>query len=165
MTFFDFLQLLGGFILALGYIPQIIQIIETRSCKDLNLRTYLAMALGIGFMEVYAVSLMLKGSGLMFLITNSVSLLLVIFICLLITAMRESKTDVLSTDAFYVSRWDDGSVIITPCKVDVQTKLIYDIQSCPWSPDGCLEDEIIIIGDEEYPIRHEEARKDDYHIA
>lgn len=48
MTFFDYLQLLGGFVLALGYIPQIIQIITTYSCRDLNLRTYLAMVLGIG---------------------------------------------------------------------------------------------------------------------
>ncbi len=51
MTFFDYLQLLGGFVLALGYIPQIIQIITTHSCRDLNLRTYLAMVLGIGLME------------------------------------------------------------------------------------------------------------------
>lgn len=92
MTFFDYLQLLGGFVLALGYIPQIIQIITTHSCRDLNLRTYLAMVLGIGLMEVYAINLVLNESGLMFLITNSVSLLLVIFICLLIIAMRKVKT-------------------------------------------------------------------------
>ena len=152
MTFFDFLQLLGGVILALGYIPQIIQIIDTRSCKDLNLRTYLAMALGIGLMEVYAVNLVRKDSGLMFLITNSISLLLVIFICLLITAIRKSKTGVIEKDALYVSKWDDGSVIITPCKVDKRTKRIYDIRFCPYSPDGCLEEESIIIGDEEYPV-------------
>lgn len=165
MTFFDYLQLLGGFILALGYIPQIIQIITTHSCKDLNLRTYFAMTIGIGLMEVYAINLVLKGSGLMFLITNSVSLLIVIFICLLITAMREINTGAAEKDALYVSRWDDGSVIVTPCKVNARTKRIYNIQACPYSPNGCLEAESILIGEEEYPVQHEDMRRDDYHIA
>lgn len=47
MTFFDYLQLLGGFVLALGYIPQIIQIITTHSCRDLNLRTTSQWCLGL----------------------------------------------------------------------------------------------------------------------
>lgn len=126
MTFFDYLQLLGGFVLALGYIPQIIQIITTHSCRDLNLRTYLAMVLGIGLMEVYAINLVLNESGLMFLITNSVSLLLVIFICLLIIAMRKVKTGAEEKEALYVSKWDDGSVIVTPCKVNSRTTAIED---------------------------------------
>lgn len=165
MTFFDYLQLLGGFVLALGYIPQIIQIITTHSCRDLNLRTYLAMVLGIGLMEVYAINLVIKGSGLMFLITNSISLLLVIFICLLISAMRKNKIGTAEKDALYVSRWDDGSVIVTPCKVNTRTKLIYDIQSCPCSPNGCLEEESVMIGNEEYPVQYENTQTDDYHIA
>lgn len=165
MTFFDYLQLLGGFVLALGYIPQIIQIITTHSCRDLNLRTYLAMVLGIGLMEVYAINLVIKGSGLMFLITNSISLLLVIFICLLISAMRKNKIGTAKKDALYVSRWDDGSVIVTPCKVNTRTKLIYDIQSCPCSPNGCLEEESVMIGNEEYPVQYENVQTDDYHIA
>ena len=36
---FDLLQLAGGFILSFGYVPQIIQIIKTRSASDLNLKT------------------------------------------------------------------------------------------------------------------------------
>ena len=69
MNVFDAFQLAGGMILAIGYIPQIIQIIRTKSCKDLNLKTYLAMVLGIGLMEIYAINLFISGSGLMFLIT------------------------------------------------------------------------------------------------
>ena len=53
MDLFDILQLAGGVILAVGYIPQIAQIIHTKSCADLNLKTYLAMIAGIGLMEVY----------------------------------------------------------------------------------------------------------------
>ncbi len=84
MSIFDILQLIGGFILAIGYVPQIRQIIRTKSCKDLNLKTYIALAVGMGFMEVYALDLALTGAGTMFLITNSVSLFLVVFIVFMI---------------------------------------------------------------------------------
>ena len=94
MNPFDFLQLAGGIILAVGYLPQIIQIIRTRSCEDLNLKTYLAMSVGILLMEVYAINLVTQGSGLMFLITNSTSLFLVIFICILIITMRRKKNKI-----------------------------------------------------------------------
>lgn len=36
---FDFLQLLGGIILSVGYIPQIIKIIKTKSAIDFNINT------------------------------------------------------------------------------------------------------------------------------
>ena len=66
--------------MAVGYIPQIAQIIHTKSCADLNLKTYLAMVAGIRLMEVYTINLVIHGSGLMFLITNSISLILVTII-------------------------------------------------------------------------------------
>lgn len=91
MSIFDILQLCGGLILAVGYIPQIMQIIRTNSCRDLNLKTYVAMAVGIGLMEIYAVHLTLNGSGQMFLATNSVSFGLVLFICELILKVRKNK--------------------------------------------------------------------------
>ncbi len=72
---FDALQLIGGIIMAFGQIPQIVQIIRTKSAKDLNIKTYLMMCAGILLMEAYAVNLVLNGSGGAFLITNSVSLL------------------------------------------------------------------------------------------
>lgn len=60
------LQLIGGAILALGYIPQIIQIIRTKSVSDLSLRSYLLMVVGISLMEAYAISLAISGVGLAF---------------------------------------------------------------------------------------------------
>ena len=84
MTLFDFLQLMGGVLLALGYVPQIIQIKTTHSCKDLNLKTYATIFVGICLMEVYAINLWMNGSGYMFLITNTVSLVIVYYICMLI---------------------------------------------------------------------------------
>ena len=71
---FDTLQLIGGLILAVGYIPQIVQLIRTKSCKDLNLKTYATVFTGIALMEAYAVNLAAHGTGLMFLVTNSMAL-------------------------------------------------------------------------------------------
>lgn len=72
---FNFLQLLGGMIMSVGQIPQISQIVKTKSAKDLNLKTYIMMFTGILLMEIYAVNLVVHGSGGAFLITNTISLL------------------------------------------------------------------------------------------
>lgn len=81
---FDFLQLLGGIILSVGYIPQIIKLVKTKSASDFNIKTFIMVWIGIFFMEIYAVNLVLGGNGLMYLVTNTMSLLvqsvLVIFI-------------------------------------------------------------------------------------
>jgi MtN3 and saliva related transmembrane protein len=85
---FDVLQLFGGLILAMGYLPQIAQIIRTKSCKDLNLKAYLLVLLGIALMEIYAVDLALHDSGQMFLVTNSLSLLITGLLCGMILKYR-----------------------------------------------------------------------------
>ena len=72
---FDFFQLLGGIIMSMGQIPQITQILKTKSAKDLNLKTYIMMFTGIFLMEIYAVNLVVQGSGGAFLITNTASLI------------------------------------------------------------------------------------------
>jgi MtN3 and saliva related transmembrane protein len=81
---FDILQLLGGFILAFGNIPQILQIIRTKSAVDLNLKTYIMMLIGISMMEVYAINLTIHGAGQAFLATNTMSLAAVIIMIVLI---------------------------------------------------------------------------------
>lgn len=73
--FFDFLQLIGGIIMSFGQIPQIVQILKTKSAKDLNLKTYIMMFTGISLMETYGVNLVIHGSGEAFLITNTASLI------------------------------------------------------------------------------------------
>ncbi|GHU92859.1 hypothetical protein FACS1894208_00930 [Clostridia bacterium] len=84
------LQLIGGLVVSIGYVPQIIQLIRTKSSRDLNLKTYLSMVVGISFMEVYACNLVAQGSGLMFLVTNSLSLLTVTVMSVLIVVFRKS---------------------------------------------------------------------------
>ena len=90
---YDALQLIGGLILAIGYIPQIAQLLKTRSCKDLNLKTYIAMTIGFGLMEIYAIDLVRNGSGVMFAITNTISLALVAAISTMIICLRLSRKE------------------------------------------------------------------------
>jgi MtN3 and saliva related transmembrane protein len=90
---FDTLQLIGGLILAVGYIPQIIQIIRTKSCNDLNLKTYATVLFGIALMEVYAINLVANGTGLMFLVTNTMALAVNEVLCgLIIKYKKGAKT-------------------------------------------------------------------------
>jgi MtN3 and saliva related transmembrane protein len=85
---FALFQLIGGVILSFGWIPQIVQIIRTKSVKDLNQKTFWLLFAGIGLMEVYAVSLALDGVGYAFLITNTMSLVLIVFLLALILMYR-----------------------------------------------------------------------------
>ena len=73
--FFDILQLAGGFILAFGNVPQILQIINTKSAADLNLKIYIMMIVGVSMMQIYAINLVAHGTGGAFLATNSHHLL------------------------------------------------------------------------------------------
>ncbi|MNO19074.1 hypothetical protein D3C76_87990 [compost metagenome] len=86
---FSVMQLLGGIILSLGWIPQIAQILQTKSVADLSLKSYLLMLLGIALMEAYAVNLTLTGVGLAFLITNTLSLCVVSTVIVLILRFKK----------------------------------------------------------------------------
>lgn len=90
---FDALQLAGGAIMSFGQIPQILQIIRTKSAKDLNLKTYIMMLTGILLMEIYAVNLVFHGSGGAFLITNSISLLASAIMVFLILKYGNKQND------------------------------------------------------------------------
>ena len=87
---FGVFQLIGGIIMSVGYIPQIAQIIRTKSSEGLNLKTFGMIFTGIVLYEIYAISLVvLDSSGHMYLITNSVSTLLSGIMCLLIVCYRK----------------------------------------------------------------------------
>ena len=87
---YDCLQLIGGIILSIGYIPQIKQIIQTKSVKDLNFKTFCSVLVGVLLMEIYAINLVCSGVGIMFLVTNSLSFLLSIILCSLIIIYRRN---------------------------------------------------------------------------
>lgn len=91
---FGIFQLIGGIILSVGYIPQIVQIFRTKSSEGLNFKSFGMIFAGIALYEIYAISLVvINDNGHMYLITNSISMLLSGSMCLLIKifAKRESK--------------------------------------------------------------------------
>lgn len=86
---FGLFQLIGGVILSIGYIPQIVQIVRTKTSKGLNFKSFGMVFIGILLYEIYAIALAVEGSGQMYLITNTVSLLLVGTVCILIKIFEE----------------------------------------------------------------------------
>lgn len=88
---FALFQLIGGVILSFGWIPQIIQIIRSKSVEDLNVKTFWSLFAGISLMEIYAVKLAVDGVGYAFLITNTLSLLLIVIILGLILKYRHHQ--------------------------------------------------------------------------
>lgn len=72
-VFFNLLQLIGGIILSVGYIPQIAKTIKTKSVEDLSSAYYFNIFIGVGCMEAYAIYNAIHGIALMFLITNTIA--------------------------------------------------------------------------------------------
>lgn len=82
---FGIFQFVGGIILSVGYIPQIVQIFRTKSSEGLNFKSFGMIFAGILLYEIYAISLVvINDSGHMYLITNSISTFLSGSMCLLI---------------------------------------------------------------------------------
>lgn len=77
LAIFSMLQFVGGIILSIGYIPQIVKIIQTKSVKDFSLLYLGGVFVGIVFMESYAVYMWfeLHQAGA-FMITNTISTIL-----------------------------------------------------------------------------------------
>ena len=91
-NFYGLFQLIGGIIMSVGYIPQIAQILRTKSSEGLNLKSFGMIFAGILLYEIYAIALVvLESSGHMYLITNSVSTLLSVLMCLLIICFRKKR--------------------------------------------------------------------------
>jgi MtN3 and saliva related transmembrane protein len=153
MTVYDWFQLIGGVILALGYLPQIRQLLTSRSCRDLNLKTYVALAAGIGMMEIYAYNLWVHDTAAMFFATNTISLAMVLYIIILIKSVRNDKEGNRQTvkSALYATKYIDDSVIITPCEVNMRTKEVFNIVPCYYDCGCCMDGEFVLIDNEEFP--------------
>lgn len=89
---FGIFQLIGDVIMSVGYIPQIVQMLRTKSSEGLNFKSFGMIFGGIALYEIYAVALVaIDGSGHMYLITNSVSTLLSGLMCLLIKVYEKRE--------------------------------------------------------------------------
>lgn len=86
---FKVLQVVGGSVLMLGYLPQIKQILKTRSTSDINLKTWVLWAFGVACVELYALNMVLTYStGRLLLFTNTCTLVMVLFTLGLIVRYR-----------------------------------------------------------------------------
>jgi MtN3 and saliva related transmembrane protein len=88
--FFDLLQLFGGILLTIGYIPQIIKILRTHNVESFDLSAFSMIAIGISCMQAYATYqwFVLSAAGA-FLITNTLSFLISLAIVILILIYRK----------------------------------------------------------------------------
>lgn len=77
LTFFNLLQFCGGVILSVGYLPQIIKIIKTKSVRDFSLVYLTGIFTGILFMEAYAIYMyfVMHTAGAFF-VTNTIAMIL-----------------------------------------------------------------------------------------
>jgi MtN3 and saliva related transmembrane protein len=91
MNIFDLIQLVGGIILSIGYVPQITKVIRTKSARDLSLSMFGMVLTGLLCMEVYAINLVTSNVGWAFLITNSLAVLLCAPLVVLILMYGKSK--------------------------------------------------------------------------
>jgi len=91
MNVYDLFQLLGGIILTFSYPSQIIKIIKTKSVEDLSLQYFIGITLGVAMMEVNAVHLVLNGSALSYLITNTAALIMPIIVIGLILKYKNKE--------------------------------------------------------------------------
>lgn len=90
MHFLYMLQIVGGGIMVLGYFPQVRQIVRTKSVKDLNIKTFMFLCLGIAMMEAYAIGLVVhEHTGSAFLITNTAALAVNIMVVIMIAIYRK----------------------------------------------------------------------------
>jgi MtN3 and saliva related transmembrane protein len=84
------LQFIGGIILSIGYIPQIRQIIKTKSVKDFNVVYLLSLAVGVGLMEIYAIYNLIQGVAVMFFVTNTIAFILAVTMLVLYRLYRKN---------------------------------------------------------------------------
>lgn len=91
MILIEIFQILGCVVMAVGYIPQAIQTIKTRSCDESNIKQYMTMVVGLGMTEGYALSMAMTSSrGNLLFIFNTVFFLLALAMCLLVLYMKKS---------------------------------------------------------------------------
>ena len=64
-------------------------------------------------------------------------------------------------DAFFVSQWDDGSVYVSPCKVNLETKEILEIVTVPYIGRGNLYSEHLVLHGQEYSVSKDEGTAED----
>lgn len=76
--------------------------------------------------------------------------------------MKENKKSIVP--GIYVSVWDGGTEVPSPCLINLNTKEVFSIATIPGTGElEVLENEYLLIKGEKFSIAHKtEARKKDY---
>ena len=158
---YENLQCIGGFIILTGYIKQIRDIYAGSICLGLSLKAYSTVLIGVFLMEFNALNILLKGYGSAFFVTNTITCVMMLYLILLICVRQDSEKtqSIIIKDALFVSVYDNDSVVLTPCKVNLNTKEICDMVKAPCDITGTLTSECVIIGENEFPAEEAESRQ------
>ena len=65
---------------------------------------------------------------------------------------KRTKPDI--RDGLFISKWSEGSVVVTPCKVNMDTREVFDIVTAPCGGGmGFPDEESVRIGKTEYLVQ------------
>ena len=92
MGIYDYLQIVGGVLLVIAFLPQILKMIRTRSVDDMSLSTFVMNFVAVGFMEIYAWNLWRTHDQPAFLITNTLGWIVAGTLLGLILRYRRNST-------------------------------------------------------------------------
>lgn len=72
---------------------------------------------------------------------------------LVLSVRRESERNRrIIKEALYLTKYIDGSVIITPCNVNMRTKEVINIVPCFYDCNSTMDGEFVLINEQEYPV-------------
>ena len=60
---------------------------------------------------------------------------------------NDENDDANVVEARFVSEWEDGSVVETPCMLNLNTREVFDIETADVDPDSNLAGEYVILPD------------------
>ena len=145
MTIYDILLVLGALVVAYRYVIVY---------EKFTLKTHLYFVLGLALTEIYSIYLFCERKSLILVYANSILFLAVVAITVVIiaTKLKQAEYDE-DNQAYFISKIDNGSVIITPCKVDEETKEITDIITCDCKVRGKVYSEAVLVYGNEYGVR------------
>jgi uncharacterized protein with PQ loop repeat len=85
MELTEMVYLIGGITLTIASVPQIVQVVITKSVRGLNLATFMLLLIGNGFKLLYAIDLLQKGISTVIFLSTGMSFLTILILVTLIT--------------------------------------------------------------------------------
>lgn len=88
---FNIIQLAAGLILCYSNIPQIIKIYKNKSARDVSIKTYISITIGLILSQIYIFNLIFVfNTGYVLLVTNLIGLILALITIYLIQKYKDN---------------------------------------------------------------------------